>query len=215
MRSWWGSKRRGRIATAAALADYLDRHAALIAQKSIIGYCHSKTRLPMNELMRETRFVDAYARARWEAYAAILADLAAVIDARLRPAAGTRAAELPEALAALCAPLLAAHPSPAERPADWTAAEAAVDALRSRLRTLQAAPPRPIAEIALASGRRVFETLPIHATLRVYDEEPVVANVQFMMVGLAGGLDAGLDAAGVVADLLAPPSLGVRTGEAQ
>jgi hypothetical protein len=196
----WRGRRRPRIGTAAALAAYLDQNAALISQKSVIGYCHAKTRLPMNELMRETLFADAYDRARWEAFAAILADLAAVIEGRLRPAAGSRAPALADALARLAAGVLAAQPAPAHRPEGWAGP---ADGLRQRLRALQLAPPHSIAEIARTSGRRVFETLPIHSSLRRFDEDPVVANVQFMMVGLARRLDADLDPPALVADLLA------------
>jgi hypothetical protein len=201
---WTSAFRRRRaraIDSGAALADFLDRQAALITQKSVIGYCHVKTRIPINELMREQRFADAYEVARWEAFAAILADLVVVIEDRLAGAAVPRRAELAGPLVALYARLLANHPAPAHRPAGWADAAAA---LAHRLAEPPAAP-QPIAAIARTSGRRVFDTLPIHSTLRRYDEEPVIANVQFMMVGLASQIDARLDAAAVVGDLLAAP----------
>jgi hypothetical protein len=194
-----GGRRRPGLADTAALAAFLAREASLISQKTVISYCHAKTRLPMNELMREARFVEAYERSRSEAYAAILGDLAAVVEARLRAAAGGRAGDLAAALARVHARILAAQPRPAHRPDGWADADAA---FAERLRTLQLAPPHAIADLAAASGRRVFETLPIHKSLRWYDEDPVIASVQFMMVSLASRLDAELDAPALVEDLL-------------
>jgi len=207
---WTSVLRRRRspaIDTAAALADFLDRQTALFTQKSVIGYCHAKTRIPISELMREKRFVDAYEVSRWEAFAAILADLVVVIEDRLAAAVssqpGARRADLAGPLVALYTRLLANHPAPAHRAAGW---DDTAEALARRLAEQRHAPRQSIAGIARTAGRRVFDTLPIHSSLRWYDEEPVVANVQFMMVGLASQLEARLDARAVVAELLAEPS---------
>jgi hypothetical protein len=189
------------VATAAALSEFLDRRAALVAQKSVIGYCHVKTQLPLTELITETRFSEAFERSRAEAHSAVLADLTVLTEGYLRAAAGRRAIELPERLAALYAAVLAAHPRPAHRPEGWAVA---VEAVRERLKAAQAGPPRGAAAIAESSAEHLFRTLPIHERLREPDKPAIVANVKFLMVGMVHEFERQLDPAALAADLLPP-----------
>jgi hypothetical protein len=174
--------RSKRVATLGALADFLDRESAQIAQRSIIGYVHVKTRLPLHELTKERPFAEAFEVARWEAYAAILADLMLVLHGVLSPAAAGGAAALREPLLRLYRDLLARHPLPAHRATGW---DDAVIALDGRLTSAALAPPESIAKIAEHSAKRVYDTLPIHKSLRQPDKPAIVANVQFLIVGLA------------------------------
>jgi hypothetical protein len=187
------------IASAADLADFIDQSAALIAQKSVIGYCHVKTGLPLSELTRERQFAEAFERGRWEAYAAVMSDLAVISEKTLRAEAGPRAGELVGALVRLASGVLARHPVPAHRPEGWSGE---AQALRDRLALAQAAPPLPIAQIALTSAERIFDTLPIHERLRQPDKPAIVANVQFLMVGLARRIETGFRCDAIAADLL-------------
>jgi hypothetical protein len=187
------------VDSAQALGRFLDRKASLIAQKSVIGYCQVKSMLPVNELLREKRFVDAFEISRWEGYAAILADLVVVAEGRLRPATQGRDAALVEPLLRVFAETLASHPVPVHRPQGW--ADAA-DALRARLLQVQLAPPATIAQIAQTSAERLYATLPIHESLREPDKPAIMANVQFMMVGLAHEFESQLDVAALAAELI-------------
>lgn len=184
------------------LGSFLDRNAWLVAQKSVIGYCHVKTQLPIQELIKEKAFADAYDVAIWEAYAAALADLTIVAETYLRPAAGGQGhAAVLEPLVAVFGALLGAHPRPPHRSAGW---EDEVAALRRRLETAIAAPPQPIRQISTAASARIFETLPIHGRLRAADAPAVEAGVQFLMVGLAHEFEKRLDAKAIVAETARP-----------
>jgi hypothetical protein len=187
------------IATAADLADFIDQSASVIAQKSVIGYCQVKTNLPLSELTRERQFADAFERGRWEAFAAVVFDLVVVSEMNLRAAAGARAAELVGPLARLGGSVLARHPVPAHRPDGWSSE---VEALHGRLARNQLAPRISIARVAEVSAERIYETLPIHERLREPDKPAIVANVQFLMVGLARRFESGFRYDALAADLL-------------
>ena len=187
------------VDSAQALGRFLDRNASLIAQKSVIGYCQVKSMLAVNELLREKQFADAFEISRWEGYAAILADLVVVAEGYLRPASEGRDAALAEPLVRVCAEILASHPKPIHRPEGWVDV---VDALRARLLRSQLAPPATIAQIAQTSAERLYATLPIHESLRAPDKPAIMANVQFMMVGLAHEFESQIDTAALAADLV-------------
>ena len=190
------------IATLAALEDFLVREASLIAQKSIVDYCHMKTRLPITELGREAPFVEAFDAARRAGYAAVLADLIAVVEAHLRDRAGEHRDALPAALARRYAACLARFDGALARPeaAESGAAESGA-ALARRLARLQLAAPKSSTEIALTCANEVFDTLPIHPRLRKHDREPVVEGVRFLFMSRCQRLAERL-AAGPLIDML-------------
>jgi len=191
--------RRPAIASGEALGAFLDQNASLIAQKTIIGYCTVKTMLPLAELTKEKPFADALEISRWEAYAAALADLMIVAEGRLRPATGGRGYDLAARLTDLYEARLAMHPAPAHKADGWAGY---VAALRQRLTTAQIAPPMAMVDVAAICAEHIYATLPIHERLREPDKPAIVANVQFMMVGLAHRFDAEIDSAAIVADLI-------------
>jgi len=193
--------RRPAIDSGEALGEFLDQNASLIAQKSVIGYCTVKTLLPMHELTREKPFAVALEISRWEAYASALADLFLVAEGRLRPATA-RPYDLAARLADLHARILNKHPAPEHRPDGWASDSAA---LRQRLITAQLAPPLAMADIAMTCAERIYGTLPIHESLREPDKPAIVANVQFLMVGMAHRFDTEIDGAAIVADLVGAP----------
>jgi hypothetical protein len=171
-----------RIASREELIRFLDRESAQIAQRSIVGYVHVKTRLPLHEMTKEKPFAEAFEVARWEAYAAILADLVIVLHGVLTSASAARAESLREPLLVLYRDVLSLHPVPAHRAAGW---DDAVDGLNARLAATALAPAESMAKIAEHSAERLYQTLPIHKRLRHPDKPAIVANVQFLIVGLA------------------------------
>lgn len=179
---------------------FLDTRAALVSQKALVGYCQVKTSLPVAELLREKPFAEAFSRAQWESYAAVLADLIAILAGRLRPYAAdaASAALLADRLARLFATILARHPLPPHRTDGWAQD---VAAFRSRLAELAEAPPRSIGEISRVSARKVFQAMPIHERLRAADAPAMEAGVQFQLVGLAREFDRDLDHAALYASL--------------
>jgi hypothetical protein len=194
-------RRRPILATGEALGAFLDQNASLIAQKTIIGYCAVKTMLPLPELTKEKAFADALEVSRWEAYAAALSDLFMVTEGRLRATAAGREYDLVARLADLHAAVLTRYPVPAHRTEGWAPDSTA---LRQRLTAAQLAPPRAMSDISQTCAERIFSTLPIHERLRDPDKPAIVANVQFLMVGMAHRFDTEIDSAAIMADLLGP-----------
>src|SRR3546814_10161627 len=62
--------------------------AAFISQKCTVEYCRARSGLMWEKLFRERAFLDALEICRWEAYAAVLVDVAVMIEAKMRPACG-------------------------------------------------------------------------------------------------------------------------------
>ncbi|MGE0747551.1 MAG: hypothetical protein AB7K86_19990 [Rhodospirillales bacterium] len=197
--------RRPTIATAAALRDFARQHAAFIAQKCAIDYCRTKAGLFSYQLFKEQDFMAALTRCRWEGYGAVLADILIVLEAFLRPSAGSDAAAIADRLAAWYPEILALDPPPAHRPQGWADAIARFDA---RMGAARAAPPRGPAAIAEVSGRLLYEALPIHTSYRRFDQEMVVASVCFRMVSMWQEMERRVDRAAVCADLAGRPAAG-------
>lgn len=188
---------RDRIATVAALADFLSREASMIAQKPIVDYVHMKTRLSLNEFTREQQFRDAFDASRAASYAAVLGDLAAVVETHLRAAAGTKAGALPAALARLYRECLDRFDIPMPSDPERFARD-----LEQRLAQLQLAAPKSSADVALTCGNAVFDLLPIHPRLRKDDREPVVEGVRFFFMSRCQRLGERLDKPALIAALL-------------
>ena len=186
------------VRTAAGLRDFLAERAALVTQKTMIGYCHARTLLPMNELMRDAGFRDAFNLARRAGYAALLEDLFVIAEGRLRGAAGLAPEALAAALTTLFTSLLR-DGDEAARPLEDPAILG--ERLRQRLALVQSELPRPIADIAQVSAGRIYAAMPIHERLRAPDEEAIKASVRFMLVGMASTFDTRLDPPAIAADL--------------
>ncbi|MCC7485758.1 MAG: hypothetical protein IT529_12330 [Burkholderiales bacterium] len=170
------------IETPAGLATYVEERALFIAQKCAIDYCRGKTGLASYALFTEDTFLNALEICRWEGFAAVLGDLCILVEGHLRPhAPPERRARLADALLGLHAGILAAIPAPVYRPQGWGDV---VDAFGPRLRNACATTPRGAADIADHSARRLFETLPIHSSMRELDEEVVYGAVRFRMIAL-------------------------------
>jgi hypothetical protein len=194
LRRW----RQAPIGSRRDLLEFLDQRAALVAQQSVVGYCHVKTGLTLKDLNCEAEFAQAFEVSRWEAYAAVLADLVVLTEGRLRAAAGTQGPELAGALTDLFEAILAGHKPPAHRSAGWSAE---IATLRDRLARAQVAEPMPAVKVGEVSALRLYDTLPIHPDLRVRDKPALLANVRFQILSQCDEFDRRLDPSAVVADL--------------
>ena len=170
------------IATREALRTFVEERAALIAQKCATDYCRGKTGLASYALFTEKPFLDAFDICRWETFAAVLGDLVLLAEGQLRPQLSQEERpRLCAALIALYSSILAALPAPAHRPQGWSDT---VESFAARLKAASAAPARQAVEIADYSGKRLFDTLPIHISMRKLDQEVVYGAVRFRMVAV-------------------------------
>ena len=188
------------IATADALKTFVEERAALIAQKCAVDYCRGKTGLASYALFTEEPFLKALDVCRWETFVTVLGDLLIIAEGHLRAhAAVEQHAGLREALLALYSTVLARLPAPAHRPDGWGDA---VPAFTLHLNTAGLGKPKSALDVADHSAKRLFDTLPIHASMRALDEEVVYGAVRFRMIAVSEEMHRRMHAADLVEGLL-------------
>jgi len=201
-RFWHRMRERMRpapVATPDALRTFLQERASLIAQKCAIDYVRGKTGQASHTLFAEPTFLKALEICRWESFVTVLGDLTIIAEGHLRAhVAPEQRARMREALRAMYAATLAALPLPRHRPDGWGDAIAEFD---TRLETAASGEPRQALDVADHSARRLFDTLPIHISLRELDEEPVFGSVRFRMVAVSQEMGRRLDAAALASRL--------------
>jgi hypothetical protein len=171
------------IATADALKAFLGERASLIAQKCAIDYCRGKTGLASYALFTEKPFLDALEVCRWETFVTVLGDLLIVAEGHLRAhAAAEQRARFHGALLAMYSAVLAPLPAPAHREEGWGAA---IAAFTLQLNTAAVGEPKSALDVADHSAKRLFDTLPIHISMRRLDEEVVYGAVRFRMIAVS------------------------------
>ena len=159
------------IATPDALKTFLGERAALIAQKCAIDYCRGKTGLASFALFTEQPFLKALDVCRWETFVAVLGDLLIVAEGHLRlQVSAEQRPRLCEALVGLYSAALAVLPAPAHRTQGWGDA---AELFTPRLKAASAGNPQHALDVADHSAKRLFDTLPIHISMRELDEEVV------------------------------------------
>ena len=178
-----------RLINSGAFRSFVEGEAALIAQKTAVTYCRAKTLTFSHALFAEKRFQDALTVCRFEAFAAVLADLLIVADGMLRAHADH--GRLAAALRKLYGEILAAQPTPEHRSGGWADAESL---FAERLEASRLAEPEDAAVISRSSAKRLYDVLPLHTNYRQIDEEVITASVTFQMVALRDKLQRALDA---------------------
>ncbi len=187
---------RPRVASLGGLAEVMAAHTAFVSQKVTLDYCRARAAMHWQKLLAEKPFLDALEFCRWEAYAAVLGDVAEVIQIYLRRA-GAPEPPLPEALTDCARAALVRHPVPAHRES-W---EDVLEGLLPRLQRANLAAPRPVHLVGTVSAGRVFEVLPIHSSVRRHDREVVSNNLRFLLVRFYSDLEREVDAAAIAAAL--------------
>lgn len=193
-------RRTPRIADRPGYRDFLGRQAAFVSQKCTIEYCRVRAGYNWDLLMRERPFLDALEICRWNALAYVLADMAIIAEGWLRPHAGAGGDLLADRLAADFATTLAGHPVPQHRPEGWGSE---IEALRQRLAAARLATPKPVHEVGKTAGGRIFETLPIHPSLRLHDRELIANNIRFNLCRSFEDMEAEVDPVAVAAAYVA------------
>ena len=187
------------LASADALRTFVEERASLIAQKCAIDYVRGKTGLASYALFTEEPFLKALDVCRWETFVVVLGDLLLLADGYLRThAASDVRPQLREALIALYRSSLRSLPAVAHRPQGWADE---LDAFTRRLNA--AAEPQRTLNLADHSAKRLFDTLPIHVSMRKFDQEVVYGAVRFRMIAVSQEMERRLAAAEVVRQLLA------------
>ena len=188
-----GSDRRP-VATAEELRDVISAQAAFVAQKVVTEYCQAKAGRNWHLLSSERTFLEDLTRSRWESFALVAAGIC-------RTAAMLIPAPVDERwLVALYADVLDAQARPVHRPNGWADR---VAAFAEDLAAAKAAPALTVRQVADATGRAVFDVLPIHIAMRRLDGPMVTSAIAFQMAAVAGKLRRRLDGAALAAGLAA------------
>jgi hypothetical protein len=185
-------RRKPPIADPAALAEFIDGHAAFLVQKGIYEYSRARAGHYSKVLFREKSFQDAVEGSRWRAFPLGLAMVAEAAEGLLRPVAGDdRLAQL-ETLRALVLSVFDRYPvSPAVGEPAW--AELRAD-LANRLQQIGLHPPKRAMDIPEQFAQSYFDLMPIHEKLR-RAEFPTMRNyLRVTMCNIHDELDKRLDA---------------------
>lgn len=183
---WRRLKRRWRpepLDSADALKVFVEERASFIAQKCAVDYCRGKTGLASYALFSERPFLEAFDICRWEVFATALGDLLIIAEGQLRPhVPPEQRARLYDRLVSLHREVLAAMPIPVHRPQGWNDT---AGAFALRLQAAVAGEPQKALDVADHSAKRLFDTLPIHISMRELDEEVVYGAVRFRMIAVS------------------------------
>lgn len=178
-----------RLHDAAGIADFMATRAAFVSQRATTEYCRARSGIAWAKLMLETAFLERLEVCRWIGFGATAQEIGLLIDGRLRSHAPMAFAErgfLVDCLAAA----LRRYPEPASFARGW---QGEIDDFAERLDAASLAAPKPAQDLGVVAARRIFDSLPIHASLRSHDEEMVRNHMRFAMVNVAAELDAALD----------------------
>lgn len=192
------------IGDAEALHRFLAEGAAFISQKCTVEYCRARAGLMWDKLMLEGDFLAAMEVCRWEALAAVYADLAVMTEGMLRSHLDRpqRAPDLADALLTLVRRGLTYFPVPQHRAEQgW---EPDLAQLRSRLGEAQMAAPRHPKDIGHVAGPILFQHMPIHSSLMRFDSEMVTNSVRMQIVRLHEDMERRIVPQAVLAQLLHP-----------
>jgi hypothetical protein len=192
--------RRRVIADRRALASFVASESAFVSQKCTVEYCRARSGLNWDKLFKERAFAEAMDVCRWEAYGAVLSDMAVVAEGKLRGSVA-HGGDLAEALTGVVAEALDAFGRPAYRD-DW--ASAWTDAIGRRLAQAALGPFQPAHEVAKAAAAIVYDVLPMHPSVRVHDRELVTNNLRFALSRSASNMEERFDAPAICRDLLLP-----------
>jgi len=155
-----------------ALADFIDRNAAFVAQKGIYEYSRARAGHYSKVLFREPEFQTAADSSRWRAYPLGLAMVTELVEGVLRPYADDRRAALDQ-LSAVSLSVFDRYPPPAVLGAEtWSQLRGE---LAHNLDVIGTHAVKAAKDIPVPFAERYFQLIPIDEKLRA-SEFPTITN---------------------------------------
>ena len=189
------------IRDAQALADFIDRQAAFVAQKFIYEYSRARAGHYAKVLFREPEFIAAADHSRWHAYPLGLAMVSELVAGVLYPVDRSERHDQVEAIGALALAAFDRYPVPASIDAQtWGELRAA---LEQHLKRMGLHPPKWAKDIPEQFAERYFNLLPIHEKLRGRDFPTTRNYLRVTMINIHDELTKRLDAPAVAESLRA------------
>jgi hypothetical protein len=177
-----------------ALRRFLSGEASYLAQRSTYEFSRNTLAWFGQWAFGDDKFNDAFRFCRWEAFAAVLADMTVLTHDALR--ATTADDRLADRLVALYEDMLLEYPLPAHRPAGWNDL---MPELGARLRLGVARGP---AEVAVTAARRIYDVVPVRSANLQADYQALEGAIRFGMVSFHDRLRQRLRADQIVPALL-------------
>ncbi len=205
------------IRDAPALADFIDRNAAFVAQKGIYEYARARAGHYAKVLFRETEFRDACDRSRWRAFPLGLAMVAEVAEGVLASASPEERPARVDAVRALTLGVFDRHPVHAELgPATWSALRGD---LERDLQRIGLHAPKWAKDVPAPFAEKYVDLMPIHRTLHGRDAPTIHNYLRVTMCNIHDELTKRIDLAAVTDALRsraahAPARQGPRPAEA-
>jgi hypothetical protein len=165
-------RRRPPIRDVAALADFIDRQAAFLAQKGIFEYARARAGHYSKVLFAESGFQNAVEQSRWRAFPLGLAMVGELVEGVLRPHESDQRVAL-DALNSLVLSVFDRYPVPAALGEQAWSAERVE--LERRLRLIGMHAPKRAFDICEPWAETYFDLMPIHEKLR-RSEFPTIRN---------------------------------------
>jgi hypothetical protein len=165
-------RRRPLICDVPALAEFIDRNAAFVAQKGIYEYSRARSGHYAKVLFREPEFQSAAENSRWRAYPLGLAMVSEVVEGVLRPHAEDRRAAL-DRLIAIFLSVFDRYPPPAVL-GEETWSQMRVE-LAHNLDLIGVHAVKAAKDIPIPFAERYFQLMPIHEKLRA-SEFPTIRD---------------------------------------
>src|SRR5262245_12862738 len=155
-----------------ALAEFINRNAAFVAQKGIYEYSRARSGYYAKVLFKEPEFQAAADNSRWRAYPLGLAMVSEVVEGVLRPHAEDRRAVL-DRIIAISLSAFDRYPTPAILGTEtWSQLR---DELAHNLDLIGIHAVKAAKDIPIPFAERYFQLMPIHEKLRK-SEFPTIRN---------------------------------------
>lgn len=178
------------IRTRDTLRRFLSGEASYLAQRVTYEFARNTLAWFGQHHFGDDRFNDAFRICRWEAYAAILADMLVLTRGHLLSPT-TPGQVLAAPLVGLYGAALAEYAPPGHRPEGWRDVE---EGLLLRLRDLGSDERPDARSVASASASRTFETLPVKSNNPQEDRRVIGSAITMGLISFADRLRTRVDA---------------------
>jgi len=192
-------RRKAKIDTPGALADFIDQQAAFLAQKGIYDYSRARAGHFAKIMLADEGFQRTLNRARWRAFPLGLAMVGETIEATLAPhAGGDRRGEI-DAIRDLVLSVHDRYPRPPElTDEEWASGRADLALHLDRLSTH---PPKRIIDIPVPFADRYFEMMPFDKPFLTPDAPTARGFMQLQLVKVHEELTSRMDPAEMIRQL--------------
>jgi hypothetical protein len=165
------------------LRRFLSGEASYLAQRATYEFSRNTLAWYGQHYFADSGFNAAFRKCRWDSFALLSADMVLMAFGRLAGATHGAHDALAARLPPLYAAILAEYPPPEHRPEGWSGLESEFAARVAAVRL-----PLDPAELARATAKAVFRTLPVFSENRAGDHQVVYNAVHFGLVAFADRL---------------------------